>query len=104
MAAIVTSDEDEDWFTNSRGWSIILERAMRDVEPGRHEEFEKYTNPIGIDFTFIDESNRRDVARWLLGAVQALCGPEGDQHGWAGERSRSHLQELATMLRRMADG
>jgi hypothetical protein len=101
VSAIVTSDEDEDWFVNNRGWSIILDCAMRHAEPEKRNDYEKYTNPIGIDFTFIDPPKRPEVAQWLLRAVEALCGPEAAEQGWDTEKDRAHLEELAVMLRRM---
>jgi len=102
MSAIVTSPEDEDWFTNSHSWSIIMDRARQEVEAGKHDEFDKHASTIGVNFRFIEPPQRPQVARWLLRAVEALAGPEAAEHGWATEANRAHLEELAVMLRRIA--
>jgi hypothetical protein len=104
MSAIVTSPEDEDWYTNSRSWSIILDRAMRDLTSTERDEFVKHAGPIGVNFRFVDEPERPRVARWLLRAVEALAGPEAAEHDWATDANRSHLEEVAVMLRRIAQG
>ncbi len=102
MSAIVTSDEDVDWFTNSRAWSIILERAMRAVDQTKRAEYEWHANTVGIDCTLIDAKNRPEIAQWLLETVEALSGPEAAEHDWDTEADKKHLQDLAAMLRRMA--
>jgi hypothetical protein len=101
MSAIVTSPEDEDWYTNSRSWSIILDHAMRELTPAEQDEFSKHAGPIGLNFRFVDEPQRPQVARWLLRAVEALSGPEAAGQGWADDSNRAHLNELAVMLRQL---
>jgi hypothetical protein len=102
MSAIVTSPEDEDWYINSRGWSIILDRAMRDLTPAERDEFVKHADSIGLNFRFVDEPQRPRVALWLLRAVEALSGPEAAGQGWDDDDNRAHLEELAVMLRQLA--
>jgi hypothetical protein len=97
MSAIVTDDRDVDWYTNGRSWSIIRERAERDLDPAQLETFREHVDTVGVMFSLIDEPERRDVARWLLRAVESLDNPE-----WDDERNRAHLEELAVMLRAMA--
>ena len=104
MSAIVTSDKDEDWFTNSYTWLTILERAFDALPQERHDEYEGYANPIGANFMLMPAEVRPSVARWLLGTVDDLLGPAGAEYGWDKERDRAHLAELATMLRQIADG
>lgn len=101
MSAIVTSPEDEDWYINNRGWSIIMDRAMRDLDPAEREVFENYAGPIGLNFRSVEPAHRPPVARWLLGAVEALSGPEAAEQGWDDENNRAHLDELAVMLRHL---
>jgi hypothetical protein len=101
MSAIVTSPEDHDWYTNSRSWSIILDQAMRELAPAERDEFVKHAGPIGLNFRFVDEPQRTQVAGWLLRAVEALSGPEAAGQGWDDENNRAHLAELAVMLRPM---
>ncbi|KAB8187610.1 hypothetical protein [Microbispora catharanthi] len=98
----MTSDDGVDWFTNSRTWSIILERAMRVVDQAKRTEYARHADKIGIDFTLIDAENRPEIAQWLLETIEALSGPEAAEHGWDTEADKSHLQDLAAMLRRMA--
>ena len=99
MSALVTSDEDEDWYTNSRAWSIILEVAMASISPDLRTEYAGHVNSIGVDFTLIDSSKRSEVAHWLLSAVEHLRGPLAIQEGWDTERDLSHLGELSEILR-----
>ena len=42
MSALVTSDKDEDWFTNSCTRLTILGRAFNALPPERHDEHEGY--------------------------------------------------------------
>ena len=104
MSAIVTSPEDEDWYINNRGWSIIMERAMRDLDPAEREMFENYAGPIGLNFRSVEPAERPLVARWLLRAVEALAGPEAAEQGWDSDESRAHLEEVAVMVRPIAQG
>jgi hypothetical protein len=101
MSAVVTSDENEDWFTNSHTWAIIIERAQDGLTSNDKKEFEEHVNTIGIDFTLIDKEKRRQISRWLLQSVEALCGPAGAEEGWDNEVNKNHLKALAVMLRRM---
>lgn len=98
MSALVTSDEDQDWYTNSRTWSIILEYAAAPLDAGTRSELEQYANTIGIDFTLIEVSKRSQLANWLLVAVNELQGPLAAQYGWDTDRDRSHLRELSKIL------
>ncbi|GAA0550791.1 hypothetical protein GCM10010172_36210 [Paractinoplanes ferrugineus] len=102
MSAIVTDDRDEDWYTNGRGWSIITERVMKDLDPAQVETFETYASTIGLNFGRIEQPTRGEVARWVLRAVETLAGPEAAEHGWDTDNSRNHLGELVVMLRAMA--
>jgi hypothetical protein len=102
VSAIVTSDEDRNWFTNSLTWLTILEAAMESVEADKREEYEWYADSLGIDFTLIPPLKRVELARWLLPTIERFCGEEGVRHGWASDRDRAHLQDLADMLRHMA--
>jgi hypothetical protein len=101
MSAIVTSPADEDWYINNRGWSIILDRAMRELTPAERDELAKHAGPIGLNFRFVDEPERPRVAAWLLRAVEALSGPEAAEQGWDDDKNRAHLAELAVMLREL---
>jgi hypothetical protein len=102
MSAIVISDEDENWFTNSRAWSILVDRARRRLDGANLEIFDNHVDIIGVDFTCIEANQRRQVAQWLLHPVEELCGSSAAEEGWDTEVSRNHLRALATMLRRMA--
>lgn len=102
MSAIVTSDEDEDWFTNSYTWLTILERAFNALDPELHDKYDAYADSIGADFLLMPVEVRAPVARWLLHTVEELLGPAGAEYGWDKERDREHLGRLADMLRRMA--
>jgi hypothetical protein len=99
MSAIVVSDIDENWFTNSYSWSIILDLGMARLDAEKRDEYEWFANTIGMNFTSIDASKRREAAEWLLGVVDDLQGPLGAEYNWDTEKDRSHLAELSTMLR-----
>ena len=101
MSAIVISDQDEDWFTNSRAWSMIVDRARRRLDSADLGTFDQHVDTIGVDFTGIEVDQRRPVAQWLLAAVEELNGPAAAGQGWDTEANRSHLAELEVMLRRM---
>jgi hypothetical protein len=102
MSAIVTSDEDEDWFTNSRAWSIILERVRRRLSDTDFAEFANHADTIGLNFLLMDAAKRRQVALWLLEPVEDLCGEGGAEEGWDTPSDKAHLGALAVMLRRIA--
>ena|SRR5581483_3894533 len=98
MSALVTSDEDEDWYTNSRTWSIILERAMAPLDMPARSEYERYANAIGIDFTLIEVSKRAQLASWLLAVIDDLQGPLASVYGWDTGRDRARLRELSRIF------
>lgn len=103
MSAIVTSDRDEDWFTNSRAWSIILERAAANLDAKQLEEFKQHVNTIGVDFTLVDPLLRPKIALWLIAAVEALHDSGAEEQGWGSKGDQIHLAELISMLRRMVE-
>ncbi len=104
MSAIVTSDQGEDWYTNSFTWQTILDRAFSGLDERQADEYRAYANTVGADFELMPARIRPEVARWLLSTVEELLGPAGGEYGWDKPNDQQHLGGLASMLRRMAEG
>lgn len=104
MSAIVTSDRGEDWYTNSYTWQTILERAFSRLDERQADEYHAYANTIGADFELMQAQIRPEVAHWLLATIEELLGTAGAEYGWDKPSDQQHLGDLASMLRRMAEG
>ncbi|MFI9787665.1 hypothetical protein ACIHEI_29790 [Kitasatospora sp. NPDC051984] len=102
MSAIVTSEDGEDWFTNSYGWHTICELAMERLAPAVRDEYQRYASSIGVDFSTLDQPKRAEVAGWLLAVVDELRGARAAEFGWDTERDRAHLSKLSDLLRPMS--
>jgi hypothetical protein len=103
MSAVIVFTEGDPWFINSRNWSVILERAMAEVQPADRQSFDWFLNETGLDFPSVEPADRSSVARMMLSVMERLQVELSTQTEWDVVASGLHYGDLVSKLRNEID-